>query len=78
MPTYGPDSSGEFLRDTPIRYRDSLPASGDFVCDLVALTLAGSEGLYLWDGSTWVALGGGGGGPATPTSWARLFANMGA
>lgn len=68
MPTYGPDSSGEFLRASAIDYRDALPATGDFVGHLVNLT-TGSVGLYSWDGASWVGpFGTGGGGGGAPTT----------
>jgi len=68
MPTYGPDSSGEFQRESPIRFLDALPGSGDFVGDMVSLT-TGSVGVYSWDGAAWVGpFGTGGGGGGAPTT----------
>jgi hypothetical protein len=70
MPTYGPDSSGEFLKSSPIDYLDALPGTGSYVGHLVNLT-TGSVGLYSWDGASWVGpfgTGGGGGGGAPTTA----------
>jgi hypothetical protein len=70
MPTFGPDSSGEFLKSSPIDYLDALPVTGSYIGHLVNLT-TGSVGLYSWDGASWVGpfgTGGGGGGGAPTTA----------
>lgn len=71
FPSYGRfiDPDGELrLRRIPISYVDALPSSGDFPGHIFWLK-AGTIGLYVWDGSSFVGpLGtGGGGGGGAPT-----------
>lgn len=70
--SYVNDQGDLVVRDFPIDWVSSLPASGEFPGHMAYLT-SGSTGLYYWDGSIWMGpLGVSGGGGGAPVGAAYL------
>lgn len=75
MVTYSTYPFGDFHWKAPVATLGDLPASGNTVGDVRVVTASNTE--YVWTGSAWTAIsGGGGGGTGTPNTFSG-YDNLG-